>query len=40
MEEGEVEGEWGVSVNGEYKWEDCEVKGGDEVAIIPPISGG
>ena len=29
-----------ISVNGEYVSEDTIIKPGDEVAIIPPVSGG
>jgi molybdopterin synthase sulfur carrier subunit len=29
-----------VAVNHEFSHFDCEVKNGDEVAFIPPISGG
>lgn len=29
-----------VAVNNEYIENDCELHDGDEVAIIPPISGG
>ena len=29
-----------IAVNGEYALPDREIKSGDEVAIIPPVSGG
>lgn len=29
-----------VAVNGEYADPDCELREGDEVAFIPPLSGG
>ena len=29
-----------IAVNGEYAGEDTIIKPGDEVAIIPPVSGG
>lgn len=29
-----------VAINDEYAYDDQEIKAGDEVAIIPPVSGG
>lgn len=29
-----------VAVNGDYATDSCEVGGSDEIALIPPVSGG
>ena len=35
-----VKGQWSVAVNEQYVYDEMQLNNGDELAIIPPISGG
>ncbi|GMH99369.1 hypothetical protein TrVE_jg13348 [Triparma verrucosa] len=40
IEDGKVKGEWCIAINSSYVYDDVEIMETDEIAVIPPISGG
>mmetsp|Transcript_3998 Transcript_3998/g.7507 ORF Transcript_3998/g.7507 Transcript_3998/m.7507 type:complete len:88 (-) Transcript_3998:94-357(-) len=38
--DGKVQGSWCIAINSSYVYEDVKIQETDEIAVIPPISGG